>query len=73
MSTPMLYSLLNITGSMMDAGSDEKVPKHSDIATLRQTFESVLKAHYPAMLGHIALRYVSVGNVCSETLGLLAR
>ena len=57
----------------MDAGADEKVPKHSDIATLRQTFESVMKAHYPAMLGHIALRYVSVGNVCSETLALLAR
>ena len=56
----------------MDSGYDQ-LPKNSDIATLKSTFDSVIQAHYPAISGHIAVRLVPCPAICSSTLDLLNR
>ena len=56
----------------MDSGQ-EKVSKASDIATLKSTLDTVISAHYPALIGHIAVRMVPCPAICSQTLALLAR
>ena len=61
-----------ISGSIMDSGQDPQLSKHSDISTLRQTLDTVVRAHYPAMHGHLATRMVPCPSVCSDALGLLS-
>lgn len=47
--------------------------KKSDITTFRGAFESVMRQHYPSMVGHIAIRLVSCPSICTEGLGILSR
>ena len=61
------------TGSVMDTGQEQNVSKHGDVNTLESTVQSVLTAHYPQLAGHVAFRLVPCGNVCADSLHLLAR
>jgi hypothetical protein len=47
--------------------------KKSDITTFRGAFESVMRQHYPSMVGHIAIRLISCPSICTEGLGILSR
>ncbi len=43
----------------------------SDVTTLRGAFESIMRQHYPGMVGHIVIKCVPCPNICSETLAIL--
>ncbi|XP_034941683.1 protein retinal degeneration B isoform X2 [Chelonus insularis] len=58
-------------GSVLDANVD-LTAKKSDITTFRGAFESVMRQHYPSMVGHIAVRLVSCPSICTEGLGILS-
>ena len=58
----------------MDTGSEMQFSsKNSEISTLKASLETVVSAHYPAMMGHIAVRLVACPAVCAEALNLLTR
>ena len=69
----ILLNDLLFPGSIMDSGHGETGSKHSDLSTLKATMETVIRAHYPDILGHIAWRLVPCPHICAETLRLLAR
>lgn len=58
-------------GSVLDANVD-LTAKKSDVTTFRGAFESVMRQHYPSMVGHIAIRFVSCPSICTEGLGILS-
>ncbi|XP_011306274.1 protein retinal degeneration B isoform X2 [Fopius arisanus] len=58
-------------GSVLDANVD-LTAKKSDITTFRGAFESVMRQHYPSMVGHIAVRFVSCPSICTDGLGILS-
>ena len=60
-------------GSIMDTGGEAQASKHSDLSTLKSTLEAAVRAHYPAVANHIAVRLIPCRSVCSETLALLSR
>nr|CFW94244.1 Eka-PI transferase 1 protein [Euperipatoides kanangrensis] len=68
-STTMLLIVLH-GGSLLDPGSD-LASKKADIVTLRSTFDSIMRAHYPAMLGHLVIRLVACPPICSDALCIL--
>ena len=43
----------------------------SDVTTLRGAFESIMRQHYPGMVGHIVIKCVPCPNICSEALAIL--
>lgn len=47
--------------------------KKSDVTTFRGAFESVMRQHYPTLVGHIAIKLVSCPSICTESLGILSR
>ena len=57
----------------MDTGGEAQASKHSDLSTLKSTLEAAVRAHYPAVANHIAVRLIPCRSVCSETLALLSR
>ncbi|XP_023026564.2 retinal degeneration B isoform X1 [Leptinotarsa decemlineata] len=58
-------------GSVLDANVD-MAAKKSDVSTFRGAFESVMRQHYPSLIGHIAIRLVSCPSICTEGLGILS-
>ncbi|KAG7188206.1 hypothetical protein KM043_016080 [Ampulex compressa] len=58
-------------GSVLDANVD-LTAKKSDVTTFRGAFESVMRQHYPNMVGHVAIRFVSCPSICTEGLGILS-
>lgn len=58
-------------GSVLDPNSDV-MNKRSDLTTFRGAFESVMRQHYPHMVGHVAVRLVSAAPVCSDSLNVLS-
>ncbi|KAL0133524.1 hypothetical protein PUN28_000927 [Cardiocondyla obscurior] len=58
-------------GSVLDANVD-LTAKKSDITTFRGAFESVMRQHYPSMVGHVSLRFVACPSICTEGLGILS-
>uniref|UniRef100_A0AAG5DMX9 DDHD domain-containing protein n=1 Tax=Anopheles atroparvus TaxID=41427 RepID=A0AAG5DMX9_ANOAO len=58
-------------GSVLDVSSD-MTTKRSDVTTFRGALESVMRQHYPALVGHVALRLVACPAVCSDALGILS-
>ncbi|CAH1098537.1 unnamed protein product [Psylliodes chrysocephalus] len=69
-STTVLMLILN-AGSVLDANVD-LAAKKSDITTFKGAFESVMRQHYPSLIGHIAIRLVSCPSICTEGLGILS-
>lgn len=58
-------------GSVLDA-SVEITAKKSDVTTFKGAFESVMRQHYPTLVGHIQIKLVSCPSVCTEALGVLS-
>lgn len=56
----------------LDANVD-MTAKKSDATTLRGAFESVMRQHYPSLIGHIAIRLVSCPSICTESLAIVSR
>ncbi|XP_052864610.1 protein retinal degeneration B [Anopheles cruzii] len=63
--------LIMHAGSVLD-GSSDMTTKKSDITTFRGALESVMRQHYPALIGHVALRLLPCPPVCSDALGILS-
>ncbi|XP_058821213.1 protein retinal degeneration B isoform X1 [Topomyia yanbarensis] len=68
--TTVLILVLH-AGSVLDANSD-MTAKKSDVTTFRGAFESVMRQHYPSLVGHVALRLVPCPSVCTDALGILS-
>lgn len=58
-------------GSILDANID-MTAKKSDVTTFKGAFESVMRQHYPTLVGHIAIKLVSCPSICTEALGVLS-
>lgn len=58
-------------GSVLDANID-MTAKKSDVTTFKGAFESVMRQHYPTLVGHIAIKLVPCPSVCTEALGVLS-
>ncbi|XP_008190810.2 protein retinal degeneration B isoform X2 [Tribolium castaneum] len=69
-NTTVLLLVLH-AGSVLDANID-MAAKKSDVTTLRGAFESVMRQHYPSLLGHVAIRLVSCPSICTEGLAILS-
>jgi hypothetical protein len=69
-NTTVLLLVLH-AGSVLDANID-MAAKKSDVTTLRGAFESVIRQHYPSLLGHITIRLVSCPSMCTEGLAILS-
>ncbi|XP_066149223.1 protein retinal degeneration B isoform X2 [Euwallacea fornicatus] len=69
-STSVLMLVLH-AGSVLDANVD-MAAKKSDVTTFKGAFESVMRQHYPSLVGHIAVKLVSCPSVCTESLGVLS-
>lgn len=70
-STTVLILVFH-AGSVLDANVD-MAAKKSDVTTFRGAFESVMRQHYPTLVGHIAVKLVSCPSICTEGLGILSR
>ncbi|XP_031779472.1 protein retinal degeneration B isoform X4 [Nasonia vitripennis] len=69
-STTVILIVMH-AGSVLDANVD-LTAKKSDITTFKGAFESVIRQHYPTMVGHIAIKFVSCPSICTEGLGILS-
>ncbi len=58
-------------GSVLDMDMEVSVRK-SDVTTFRGAFESVMRTHYPWMVGHVVIKCVPCPAVCSEALAVLS-
>ncbi|XP_037039413.1 protein retinal degeneration B isoform X3 [Bradysia coprophila] len=58
-------------GSVLDACTD-KTSKKSDVTTFRGAFESVMRQHYPSLVGHLVIKLVCCPAVCTDALGILS-
>ncbi|XP_014485235.1 PREDICTED: protein retinal degeneration B isoform X6 [Dinoponera quadriceps] len=58
-------------GSVLDANVD-LTAKKSDIMTFRGAFESVMRQHYPSMVGHVSIKFIACPSICTEGLGILS-
>lgn len=59
-------------GSCLDASTD-RTAKKSDVTTFRGAFESVMRQHYPSLVGHVVIKLVCCPPVCTDALGILSR
>lgn len=59
-------------GSCLDANTD-RIAQKSDVTTFRGAFESVMRQHYPSLVGHVAIKLVCCPSVCTDALGILSR
>uniref|UniRef100_A0A8C7FFH6 Phosphatidylinositol transfer protein membrane associated 2 n=1 Tax=Oncorhynchus kisutch TaxID=8019 RepID=A0A8C7FFH6_ONCKI len=53
-------------GNILDTGAGEPSSKQADVNTLSGAFETVMRVHYPAALGRIAIRMVPCPAVCAD-------
>lgn len=59
-------------GNILDTGSGDQNSKPGDVNTIKSVFETVMRVHYPAALGHIAVRLVPCPAICSEAFSLVS-
>ncbi|NXW57273.1 PITM2 protein, partial [Eurystomus gularis] len=59
-------------GNILDSGSGEQSSKQGDVNTITTVFDTVMRVHYPAALGHIAIRLVPCPAICSEAFSLVS-
>uniref|UniRef100_A0A8C6UQH0 Phosphatidylinositol transfer protein membrane associated 2 n=1 Tax=Neogobius melanostomus TaxID=47308 RepID=A0A8C6UQH0_9GOBI len=50
-------------GNILDTGGGEQSGKQADVNTITTAFDTVMRVHYPAALGRIAIRLVLVSNL----------
>uniref|UniRef100_A0A8D1WR66 Membrane-associated phosphatidylinositol transfer protein 3 n=1 Tax=Sus scrofa TaxID=9823 RepID=A0A8D1WR66_PIG len=59
-------------GNILDTGSGDPSCKVADIHTFSSVLEKVMRAHFPAALGHILIKFVSCPAICSEAFSLVS-
>uniref|UniRef100_A0A3P8ZFD0 DDHD domain-containing protein n=1 Tax=Esox lucius TaxID=8010 RepID=A0A3P8ZFD0_ESOLU len=59
-------------GNILDTGSGEPSSKQADVNTLSGAFDTVMRVHYPAALGRIAVRMVPCPAVCADAFSLVS-
>uniref|UniRef100_G3TJW1 PITPNM family member 3 n=1 Tax=Loxodonta africana TaxID=9785 RepID=G3TJW1_LOXAF len=59
-------------GNILDTGSGDPSCKAADIHTFSSVLEKVTRAHFPAALGHILIKFVPCPAICSEAFSLIA-
>lgn len=58
-------------GSILDPATDLAVRK-SDVTTFRGAFESIMRQHYPGLVGHLVMKCVPCPNTCGDTMAILS-
>ena len=58
-------------GSVLDGPVDVSVRK-SDVTTFRGAFETVIRTHYPGLVGQVVIKCVPCPAVCTEALAVLS-
>ncbi|XP_038615545.1 membrane-associated phosphatidylinositol transfer protein 3 isoform X1 [Tachyglossus aculeatus] len=59
-------------GNILDTGGGDQTCKAADINTFSSVLEKVMRAHFPAALGHILIRFVPCPAICSEAFSLVS-
>ncbi|CAG2188840.1 PITPNM [Mytilus edulis] len=60
-------------GCLVDTHVENQHPsKRNDFVTMKSSFESVIRSHYPGAYGHIAFKLVPCPQICSDVLDILA-
>ncbi|XP_026076242.1 membrane-associated phosphatidylinositol transfer protein 2-like isoform X3 [Carassius auratus] len=59
-------------GNILDTGSGDQNGKQADVNTIGSAFDAVMRVHYPAALGRIAIRLVPCPAVCVEAFSLVS-
>lgn len=72
LSAPQHHKILSSAGNSLLVESD-KNSMMSDFATLKATFDKVVRLHYSNFVGKYAIRLVSCPAVHTDALNLLAR
>nr|XP_057926094.1 membrane-associated phosphatidylinositol transfer protein 2-like isoform X3 [Doryrhamphus excisus] len=59
-------------GNILDTGGGEHSGKQADVNTISTAFETVMRVHYPAALGRLAIRLVPCPAICAEAFSLVS-
>ncbi|XP_070619316.1 membrane-associated phosphatidylinositol transfer protein 2 isoform X5 [Erythrolamprus reginae] len=59
-------------GNILDTGSGEQSSKQGDVNTIATAFDTVIRVHYPATLGRIAIKLVPCPAICLEAFSLVS-
>ncbi|XP_062814692.1 membrane-associated phosphatidylinositol transfer protein 2 isoform X5 [Anolis carolinensis] len=59
-------------GNILDTGSGDQSSKQGDVNTIATAFDTVIRVHYPAALGRIAIKLVPCPAICSEAFSLVS-
>uniref|UniRef100_A0A665WAM7 Phosphatidylinositol transfer protein membrane associated 2 n=1 Tax=Echeneis naucrates TaxID=173247 RepID=A0A665WAM7_ECHNA len=59
-------------GNILDTGSGDQNSKQADVNTISTAFDTVMRVHYPAALGRIAIRLVPCPAICAEAFSLVS-
>uniref|UniRef100_A0A8C5E8P9 Membrane-associated phosphatidylinositol transfer protein 2-like n=1 Tax=Gouania willdenowi TaxID=441366 RepID=A0A8C5E8P9_GOUWI len=71
--TPIHVLLLVLHGgNILDTGGGEQSSKQADVNTINNVFDTVMRVHYPAALGRIAIRLVPCPAICAEAFSLMS-
>lgn len=60
-------------GNILDTGAGDPACKAADIHTFSSVLEKVMRAHFPAALGHILIKFVPCPAICSEAFSLVSK
>ncbi|XP_024909010.1 membrane-associated phosphatidylinositol transfer protein 2-like isoform X4 [Cynoglossus semilaevis] len=59
-------------GNILDTGGGDQNSKQADVNTISTAFDTVMRVHYPAALGRIAIRLVHCPAICAEAFSLVS-
>nr|XP_020458072.1 membrane-associated phosphatidylinositol transfer protein 2 [Monopterus albus] len=59
-------------GNILDTGGGDQSSKQADVNTISLSFDTVMRVHYPAALGHIAIRLVPCPAICADAFSLVS-
>ncbi|XP_061758478.1 membrane-associated phosphatidylinositol transfer protein 2-like isoform X5 [Nerophis ophidion] len=59
-------------GNILDTGGGEQSGKQADVNTISLAFETVMRVHYPAAMGRLAIRLVPCPAICAEAFSLVS-
>uniref|UniRef100_A0A8D2LKC5 Phosphatidylinositol transfer protein membrane associated 2 n=1 Tax=Varanus komodoensis TaxID=61221 RepID=A0A8D2LKC5_VARKO len=62
----------NSSRNILDTGSGDQSSKQGDVNTFATAFDAVIRVHYPAALGRIAIKLVPCPAICSEAFSLVS-
>lgn len=60
-------------GNILDTGVGDPSSKQADVNTISTVFETVMRVHYPATLGRVAIRLVPCPAICTEAFSLVSK